>query len=141
MRTVPNARTLLGVVVMAVPVPVRLTKAGEVPELAVTERRPWRVPGCEGAKVMRVVQVLLPGRMAGQLVVSVKSPVMARVRAKGWEPMLPIVTGCVVVEVLLTRTGVGNVMVAGVMVRLGLTIWPMPVDCGLVLPVMRTVKF
>ena len=54
---------------MAVPVPVRVTKAGDelVPE--VTERRPWRVPGCEGAKVMITVQVLLPGRVAGQLVV------------------------------------------------------------------------
>src|ERR1700679_1325133 len=82
-RTSPNARVLLGVVVMAVPVPERLTKVGEVAVPAVTESRPWRVPGCDGAKVRRTAQVLLPGRMAGQLVVEVKSPVTASVRAKG----------------------------------------------------------
>src|ERR1700680_4754601 len=63
-RTSPKARVLLGVGEIAVPVPVRLTKAGEVPEPAVAERRPWRVPGCEGAKVIRTEQVLLPGRVA-----------------------------------------------------------------------------
>src|SRR6267154_2530103 len=72
--TSPKLRALLGGVRMEVPVPVRLTKAGDVPVPAVTERRPWRVPGCEGAKVIRAVQVLLPGRMAGQSVESVKSP-------------------------------------------------------------------
>src|ERR1700733_4861687 len=81
-RTSPNARVLLGVVVMAVPVPVRLTKVGEGLVPAVTESKPWRVPGCDGAKVMSAVQVLLPVRIAGQSVVSVKSPVRARVRAK-----------------------------------------------------------
>ena len=139
-RTSPKARVLLGVVVIAVPVPVRLTKAGEVLLPAVTESRPWRVPGCEGAKVMSAVQVLLPGRVAGQLVVSVKSPVRERLRAKGWAPMLPMVTGWVVAEVLVTRTGVEKVMVAGVTVRLGFAAWPVPVDNGLVEPVMRTVK-
>src|SRR5580704_10741424 len=140
-RTSPKVRVLLGVVEMAVPVPVRLAKAGEVPLPAVTERRPWRVPGCEGAKVIRTVQVLLPGRMAGQSVVSVKSPMRARAREKGCAPLLPMVTGCVVVEVLVTRTGLGKVTVAGVTVRLGLTAWPVPVDKGLVEPVMRTVRF
>src|SRR5277367_1404233 len=96
----PKLRELLGVVRMEVPVPLRFTKAGEVPLPAVTLRRPWRVPGCEGAKVRRTVQVLLPGRVAGQSVVSVKSPARARVRAKGCVPMLPIVTGCVVVDAL-----------------------------------------
>ena len=139
MRTLPKARVLFGAVEIAVPVPVRLTKAGEVPLPAVTERRPWRVPGCDGAKVIRAVQVLLAGRRAGQSVVSVKSPVRASERAKGWAPMLPMVTGWVVAEVLVTRTGVGKVMVAGVRVRLGLAVWPVPVDWGLVVPVMRTV--
>jgi len=77
--------------------------------------------------VRMTVQVLLPGRVAGQSVVEVKSPVRARVRANGCAPMLPMVTGWVVVEVLVTRTGVGKVMVAGVTVRLGLADWPMPV--------------
>jgi hypothetical protein len=90
---------------------------------------------------MRVVQVLLPGRRAGQSVVSVKSPVRERLRAKGWAPMLPMVTGWVVAEVLVTRTGVEKVMVPGLTVRLGLADWPMPVGCGRVVPVMRTVKF
>ena len=67
---------------------------------------------------------------------SVKFPVRARVRAKGWVPMLPTVMGWVVAEVLVTRTGIGNVTAAGVMVRLGLTIWPMPVWSGLVVPVI-----
>ncbi len=91
-RTSPKARVLLGVVVMAVPVPVRLTRVGEVLVPEVTESRPWRVPGCEGAKVMRTVQVVLPGRVAGQSVVKVKSPVRAKVRGKGCVPMLPMVT-------------------------------------------------
>ena len=60
---------LLDVVTMEVPVPVRLTKAGEVPLPAVTLRRPWRAPGCEGAKVRRTVQVVLPGTLEGQSVV------------------------------------------------------------------------
>ena len=47
----------------------------------------------------------------------------------------------VVAEVLVTRMGVEKVMVAGVTVRLGLGVWPVPVDWGLVVPVMRTVKF
>jgi hypothetical protein len=127
-RTVPKSRVLLAEVRMEAPVPVRFTKVGEVPAPAVTERRPWRVPGCEGAKVRSTVQVELPARVAGQLVVSVKSPVGARVRAKGWTPMLPMVTGWVVAEVLVTRTGVGKVMEAGVTVRLGLADWPVPVD-------------
>src|SRR5580704_12929183 len=83
-RTLPKARVPLGVVVMAVPVPVSDTKAGEVPLPAVMESRPWRVPDCDGAKVRRTTQVALAGRLAGQLVVSVKSPVSARVRAKGF---------------------------------------------------------
>jgi hypothetical protein len=70
----------------------------------------------------------------------VKSPLTERLRAKGRVPMLPTVTGWVVDEVLVTRTGVGKVMVAGETVRLGLTDWPMPVGCGLVVPVMRTVR-
>src|ERR1700733_10690587 len=140
-RTSPKMRVLLGAVEMAVPVPVRLTKAGEVPLPAVTERRPWRVPGCEGAKVISTVQALLPGRVAGQSVESVKSPVRARERLKGCAPMLPMVIVCVVVEVLVTKTGLAKEMVDGVRVRLGLTVWPMPVGCGLVAPVMRTVRF
>src|SRR6202022_3093894 len=111
-RTSPKVRAVLVAVEIAVPVPVRLTKAGDVPEPAVTERRPCRVPGCEGAKVINAVQVLLPGRGAGRSVVSVKSPVRARERLKGWVPMLPIVTGWVVAEVLVTRTGVEKVMLA-----------------------------
>src|ERR1700730_3360284 len=69
MMTSPKLRGLLGVVRMEGPMPLRDTKAGEVPVSAVTERRPWRVPGCEGAKVIKAVQVLLPGRMKGQSVV------------------------------------------------------------------------
>src|ERR1700680_1839133 len=84
MMTSPKLRVLLGVVRMELPVPLRFTKAGEVPVPAVTLSRPWRVPGCEGAKVIRAVQVPLPGRRAGQSVVSVKSPGRARVRAQGW---------------------------------------------------------
>src|SRR5271168_1926342 len=72
-RTSPKARVLLGVAEIAVPLPVRLTKAGEVPLPAVMERRPWRVPGWDGAKVTSTVQVVLPGRVAGQSVASVKS--------------------------------------------------------------------
>jgi hypothetical protein len=90
--TSPKLRVLLGVVRMEVPVPLRFTKAGEVPVPAVKLRRPWRVPGCDGAKVRSAVQVLLPGSRAGQSVVSVKSPVTARLRAKGWAPVLPMVT-------------------------------------------------
>src|SRR6202522_527001 len=67
-RTLPNARVLLGVVMMAVPVPLSETKAGVVPLPAVTERMPWRVPGWEGAKVRRTTQMALPARVAGQLV-------------------------------------------------------------------------
>ncbi len=99
MGILPNARVSLGVVVMAVPVPLSETKEGEVPLPAVTERIPWRVPGCDGAKVRRTVQVLLAGRVAGQLVVSAKSPVRATVRAKGFALLLPMVTICVEVEV------------------------------------------
>ena len=90
---------------------------------------------------MSAAQVLLPGRVAGQLVVSVKSPVMARVRGKGWVPMFAMVTDWVVGEVLVTRTGVGKVIAAGETVRLGLADWPMPMGCVRVEPVMRTVRF
>src|SRR5206468_3794639 len=83
---------------------------GDVAVPAVTLRRPWRVPGCEGAKVIRAVQVLLPGSRAGQSVVSVKSPVRARLRAKGWVPVLPMVTGWVVAEVRVRRRGGGRGM-------------------------------
>jgi hypothetical protein len=38
--------------------------------------------------------------------------------------------GCVVLEVLVTRTALGKLMVAGVTVRLGLADWPMPVGWG-----------
>jgi hypothetical protein len=38
--TSPKLRALLGVVRMAVPVPLRFTKAGDVPVPAVTESRP-----------------------------------------------------------------------------------------------------
>jgi hypothetical protein len=96
------------------------------------------VPGCEGAKVMRTVQDALPGRVAGQLVVSVKSPVRPRVRVKGCAPELPMVTVWVVVEVLVTTTALGKVMEVGVRVRAGLTDWPVPVGWGRVVPVMRT---
>ena len=82
----------------------------------------------------------MPGRVAGQLVVSVKSPVRARARAKGWVPVLPMVTVCVVLEMLVTTTAVGKLMVAGVTVRLGLTDWPVPVGWGRVVPVTRTVR-
>ena len=49
---------------------------------AVTVSRPWRVPGWDGAKVTRTEQVELAARVAVQLVVSVKSPVRVRARAK-----------------------------------------------------------
>ena len=84
------------------------------------------MPGWDGAKVMRAVQLPLPGRVAGQLVVEVKSPVRTRARAKGVAPVLPMVTVWVVAEVLVTRTGLGKVMVVGVTVRLGLTDCPLP---------------
>jgi len=48
-----------------------------------TVRRPWRVPGCEGAKVRETVQMVPAVRMEGQLLVSVKSPVRVRERVKG----------------------------------------------------------
>ncbi len=82
----------------------------------------------------------LAGRVAGQSVVSVKSPVRERVRAKEFAPLLPMVTVCVEAELLATRTGVGKVMAAGVMVRLGFTDWPVPVGSGRVEPVMTTVR-
>ncbi len=88
----------------------------------------------------RTVQVALAGRVAGQLVVSVKSPVTARVRAKGFVPVLPMVTDCVDAEVVATVTGVEKVMVVGVTVRLGLTDCPVPVERGSVEPVMRAVR-
>jgi hypothetical protein len=52
-----------------------------------------------------------------------------------------MVTGCVVEEVLVTRTGLGKVMVAGVTLRLGFAAWPVPLERGRVEPVMRTVRF
>jgi hypothetical protein len=47
MMTSPKSRALLGVVRIEVPVPVRETKAGEVPVPAVTPRRP------DGFRVVR----------------------------------------------------------------------------------------
>src|SRR5277367_6409882 len=79
--TVPKARVLLPVLRIGVPVPLSETKVGEEELPVVMERRPWRVPGCDGAKVMRTVQVELSGRVTEQSVVSVKSPV--RVRESG----------------------------------------------------------
>jgi hypothetical protein len=106
----------------------------------VTERRPWRVPGCEGAKVRTTVQEALPARVAGQSVASVKSPVRVRAREKATGPVLPMVTVWVLEEVVVTGTELGKVIVAGVRVRLGLADWPTPVGWGLVVPVMRTVR-
>ncbi len=98
------------------------------------------MPGCDGAKVRTTVQVELAVRVAGQSVASVKSPVRVRASGKGMGPVLPRVTVWVVLEVLVTRTGVGKMMVEGVTVRLGLADWPMAVGWGLVVPVMRTVR-
>jgi hypothetical protein len=88
------------------------------------------VPGCEGAKVMTTVQVELPARVAAQSVASVKSPAKVSASGKATAPMLPMVTVCVVLEVLVTRTALGKLMVAGVTVRLGFADWPMPVGWG-----------
>ena len=49
-----------------------------------------------------------PGRVAAQLVASVKSPVRARVREKGAAPVLVMVTVWVVAEMPVTTTGVGE---------------------------------
>ena len=88
------------------------------------------MPGCEGAKVMSDgAGGCWRGGVAGQLVVSVKSPVRVRARVKGWAPVLPMVTVWVELEVVVTRTGLGKVMVAGVTVRLGLA--DGAVDAGL----------
>ena len=97
------------------------------------------MPGWEGAKVRMTVQVVVAARVAGQLVVSVKSPVRVRVRGKAVAPVLPRVMVCVVALVVVTTYGVGEVDVAGVTVRLGLAVWPVPVGSGRVVPVMRTV--
>ena len=76
------------------------------------------------------VQEALPARVAVQSVASVKSPVRVRASGKGTAPMLPMVTVWVVLEVLVTRTALGKLMVAGVTVRLGLADWPIPVGWG-----------
>ena len=71
------------------------------------------MPGCDGAKVMKTVQVVLPGRVAGQSVVSVKSPVRVRARAKGCGAGVADGDGLGGGGVLVTRTGVGKVRVVG----------------------------
>ena len=109
-----------------------------VPAPVETVRRPWRVPGCDGAKVRETVQMPPAVRMAGQLVVSVKSPVRVRDRSKGCAPVLAMVTFCGMLEVAVTRMGLGKVMVAGVTLRFGFVVVPVAPGRGMVLPVMRT---
>ena len=90
---------------------------------------------------MRVtVQMTPPERVAGQLVVSVKSPERVRARVKGWVPVLEMVTFCVVAERPATTTASGKLMVVGVTLRLGLVIEPLTPGWGMVLPVTRTVR-
>ena len=82
----------------------------------------------------------MPASVAVQSVESMKSPVRVSASGKATAPMLAMVTVWVVLEVLVTTTALEKLMVEGVTVRLGFADWPMPVGCGLVVPVMRTVR-
>src|SRR6266700_3482791 len=111
---------------------------GMVPAPAVTERRPWRVPGAEGAKARVTVQMTPPARTEGQLVVSVKSPERLKERVKGWVPVFDTVRFCVMAEVPVTTTALGKLRVVGETLRLGLAMEPLMPGWGRVLPVTRT---
>jgi len=53
-------------------------------------------------------------------------------------PVLAMVTFCGALEVEVTRTALGKVMVAGVTLRLGFVVEPLAPGWGMVLPVTRT---
>jgi len=125
---------------ISVAVPVRLTYAGVVPDPEETLRRPCRVPGCDGAKVMTTEQLVPPARTAGQLVELMKSPVSERVSGKDCVLVLVMFALCVFAEVVVTTTGFWKVIEAGVTTRLGLADEPATPGCGMVSPVTSTLR-
>src|ERR1700754_4281405 len=100
-----------------------------------TERRPWRAPGCEGAKVRATVHEAPPARTDGQLVESVKSPATETNNGKGCVPVFETVVVWELADVVVTTTELGKLSVEGVRVRFGLTVEPPTPGCGMVWPV------
>ena len=98
---------------MPVLVPERVTYAGVVPAPAVTASRPWRAPGCDGAKVKTTLQELPPAKVAVQLVVSVKSPVRTSESAKAEAPVFWMVRVWVLLETPVTATAVAKLSDGG----------------------------
>ena len=98
------------------------------------------MPGCDGAKLKRTLQEALPARVAAQLVVSVKSPVSARVSAKAVAPVFWMVRVWVALETLVTTTALGKLIEVVETERLGLTLAPLIEGWGSERPVTRTDK-
>src|SRR6266850_2264080 len=84
-----------------VPVPVRGIDCWPPWALSVTESVPLRVRGCVGVNVTLMVQVALTARLAGQLLVSAKSPmVLIPVMDTATLPLEERVTACEALVVL-----------------------------------------
>ena len=119
-------------------VPLSATVLGAKPLPAVTLSRPSRGPGCEGAKPTSTVQEAPPASVAGQPLVSVKSPLTFSVSAKASPPVLLTTTLCVLLETPVTTTGVANVSELAESPRLGFATLPVTPAEGLDSPVSST---
>src|SRR5208283_3961184 len=98
--SLPNAKPLVEKVSADVPTPVPVPAMSTVwlPPAAVlleATRVPAHKPGCVGLKDTLTVQVAASARVAGQLLVSEKSPLaLTPESVNGWSPMLERVTVC-----------------------------------------------
>jgi hypothetical protein len=74
--TVPNERLVGETVTALVPVPLRLTVCGVPAPLSLTVRVPALVPPTVGVKLTEIEQLFPAARLAPQLLLSAKSPVV-----------------------------------------------------------------
>jgi len=85
-------------------------------------------------------QVALAASVAPQLVVLVKSPERTSESAKAVFPVLPMVSDCVPLDVLVTTTAVAKLIELVERLRLGLTLAPLAAGCGCERPVTSAVS-
>ena len=113
------AGVTMTVTVLAVPVPVRLTVCGEFAAVSVMVIEPVRVPDAVGVKVTFTVQFAPAFSVAGQVLVSAKSPLGAMeivvprapefVTVMGWLALV-VPTAC---EQKVSEVGEGVMIGAG----------------------------
>lgn len=84
-----------------------------MPGVVVIESRPAAVPGWLGVKLRLTLQEVEGARLAGQVVVSVKSPFRVRAMGMASVPAFWMATTCGAAEMAVTATGSGKLMAAG----------------------------